>query len=91
MNIKERFKEFLGEDGINFFTEIYDEHGKLNVCLTDGDIPYPVHFRAGMQVRNWMRGQEEYKNLLEKEQAGEEQFDDIWEGFVIDALELKND
>ena len=39
-------KEWLGEDGLTFFTELYDENGKM---------PISIHLREGMQVRNFLR------------------------------------
>ena len=76
------FKEWLREDGVAFFTNLYAEHGRLNVVLRDKDVPFlphPVHFREGMQVRNWMRA---------NTGIPEERLDDEWEGFVIEALGL---
>lgn len=82
------FKEWLGEDGIAFFTELYAEHGELSVVLKvpmeppypAPFIPHPVHFREGMQVRNWMR---------ENTDVPEEELDDRWEAYVIEALGLR--
>jgi len=49
-------KEWLGEAGLMFFRNVKKEHGTLNACIKDdGNIPHPVHFREGMQVRNKVR------------------------------------
>jgi hypothetical protein len=48
-------RTWLGDDGIRFFSEIKDVHGTLNACWDEGGIPHPVHFREGMQVRNFLR------------------------------------
>lgn len=47
--------DWLGEKGRDFFREVKEEHGTLNAVLHDGNIPHPVHFREGMQVRNFLR------------------------------------
>lgn len=80
IEVKDEFKRWLQEDGINFFTDIYKEHGELNVCLDGGKagdvtLPHPVHFREGMQVRNWMRGIPEYLKL---EQEENKNLDEYW-------------
>lgn len=46
---------WLGEDGRKFFKDIKTKYGEINACLNEGGIPHPVHFREGMQVRNFMR------------------------------------
>lgn len=55
-------REWLGQDGLDFFRGLLREHGKINVVLmhepTNPEmpaIPHPVHFREGMQVRNFLR------------------------------------
>lgn len=78
------FKEWLGEDGIDFFTKLYEGHGKLSVVLCqtldNGQrIPHVVHWREGMQVRNWMR---------ENTHIAEADLDDVWEAFVVQQLGL---
>lgn len=75
-----KFCIWLGPEGIKFFTDLFEKHGKLSVIIRDGAIPHPVHFREGMQVRNWMR-----KNTS----IPEDRLDDEWEDFVIDALGLR--
>jgi hypothetical protein len=54
--IVERTRAWLKKDGITFFSDIKKKHGTLNACWMEGDIPHPVHFREGMQVRNFLRG-----------------------------------
>jgi len=46
---------WLGKDGHDFFSDIKKKHGKINACWSEGDIPHAVHFREGMQIRNFMR------------------------------------
>lgn len=48
-------KEWLGKEGIKFFREVKSKHGKINAVWVDGLIPHAVHFREGMQVRNFLR------------------------------------
>lgn len=49
-------KGFLGKDGIEFFKECLEKHGEISPVISTGSIPHPVHFREGMQIRNFMRG-----------------------------------
>jgi hypothetical protein len=48
-------KEWLGDDGINHFKRIKTKYGCVNACWFDDGIPHPVHFREGMEIRNFMR------------------------------------
>ena len=49
-------KKWLGKDGIKFFSDVKCKYEKIaTACWMDGPIPHPVHFREGMQVRNWLR------------------------------------
>jgi hypothetical protein len=55
-------KKWLGKKGLKLFRKIKEKHGTVNACWDEGGIPHPVHFREGMQVRNFMRGCEECKD-----------------------------
>lgn len=48
-------KKWLRPEGITHFKEIKETHGEVAAVFNDGGIPHPVHFREGMQVRNFMR------------------------------------
>jgi hypothetical protein len=58
----EAMREFLGKEGIAQFREWRKEHGTVSPVLKTEigqgvpPIPHPVHFREGMQIRNFMRG-----------------------------------
>lgn len=47
--------KWLGKDGLDFFKGIKEKHGQINAVWMEEGIPHPVHFREGMQVRNFMR------------------------------------
>ncbi len=69
-----QLQEWLGEDGLSFFREVKEKHGRVDACWLEGaegdpdktalanaidkarfpGIPHPVHFREGMQVRNFL-------------------------------------
>jgi len=51
----EKVRNWLGEDGINFFKNCLEKEGKIAPVLVIGGMPHPVHFREGMKVRNFMR------------------------------------
>ena len=76
-------KEFLGNTGRDFFLEIYKDHGKLSICMTDGNVPYIIHFREGMQIRNQLRecGLVDHLGCCE--------LDDIWEDVTLMAIGKK--
>lgn len=76
----EDFKKWLGKDGISYFRHLKGLTGTYSPVLSlnvkrKGTPVYPVHFREGITVRNWMRTREEFKdsdldsewiNLIEK-------------------------
>ena len=49
-------KEFLGKDGLKFFKETVEKHGRVDAVYLEGRLPHAVHFQEGMQIRNFMRG-----------------------------------
>lgn len=59
---KQKFLEWLQPEGIEYLKKIIEDHGTLLAVWNEGGIPHPAHFREGMQIRNWMRGQEEFKD-----------------------------
>ena len=75
-----KVRKWLGDDGIAFFEGLLKEHGKLNVVIGEGSIPHPVHFREGMQVRNFMRSSGFCKGWDDHD------FDNNWEEAVKAAL-----
>lgn len=73
-------KKWLGKDGHDFFSEVYDKYGTLIAVWRDGGIPHPVHWREGMTVRNFLRGLDETKGW-----SGHD-FDNRWEVVVLKAI-----
>jgi len=57
----EKVREWLGADGLDFFTKCLKDHGTVSPCYPEEmsvpgrPIPHPVHLREGMSVRNFMR------------------------------------
>ena len=78
-----RTKTWLGEDGISFFKNVKKDHGKINAVWSEGGIPHSVHFREGMQVRNFLRG----TGLCDDWSCHE--LDDHWTEVVEKAIEEK--
>ena len=64
------FKKWLGDDGIRYFRHLKGLKGtvvpvlKLSKEKNAGVPVYPVHFREGMQIRNWLRGNTELGKKL---------------------------
>lgn len=79
--IIDKVREWLGEEGISFFRDIQSQYGTVNaVWPVDsplGPIPHSVHFREGMQVRNFLRG-------IVKWSAHE--YDNNWSSIVEQAI-----
>ena len=62
--VKEVHK-WLGEDGLKFFRETKENYGEVNAVYPEPGIPkipHAVHFREGMQVRNFLRSLDECKD-----------------------------
>ena len=73
-------KTWLSDDGIAFFRDVKEKHGKINACWDEGGIPHPVHFREGMQIRNFMRGTEHCKSWDAHD------FDDNWIPLIEECI-----
>lgn len=77
----DRVAEWLEYDGAAFFQMCCDEYGSPDsACWLDGTLPHSVHFREGMQVRNFMRS----TGLCEDWDA--HQFDNNWGSVVMVAV-----
>lgn len=65
------FKNWLGESGIRYFRHLEGLKGtvvpvlKLNKEKNAGVPVYPVHYREGMQIRNWLRENTELGKKLD--------------------------
>ena len=82
-NLVNKLRSWLGPKGRQFFSELYQHHGERfgSVLLHDGGIPHPVHFREGMQVRNWLRDQKECRDW------DADRFDSDWAKLVAEAIQ----
>jgi len=80
-----KVRKWLGKDGLEFFEWCLKEHGRIDAVYMKEGIPYPVHFRDGMSVRNYMR----YTRLCKK--WYDHDFDDNWVRVVQKALNLKEE
>ena len=50
------FKKWLGDDRIRYFRHLKGLKGTVIPVLgSKKGMPWPVHFREGMQIRNWLR------------------------------------
>lgn len=75
-----KVKKWLGRDGRKLFSKYKTEHGTVSPVFMDEGIPHPVHFREGMQVRNFLRSLPECKNWNPNE------LDDNWIQIVEEAI-----
>lgn len=78
-------RAWLGDDGICFFALCLAEHGTVSPILRDGRIPHPVHWREGMNVRNFMRRSGFCEGWTDHE------LDESWSEAVEMALALETD
>lgn len=92
-------KIWLGKEGLEYFCGLKEEYGTISPVIveelyTDEElkedlnrkqkkIPYPVHFREGMQVRNWMRRQGETDDWDDHD------YDETWIPLVEAVVALK--
>lgn len=51
----QKLRGWLKEDGVKYFTDIKNKYGRIDAVWMEGNIPHPVHFREGMQIRNFLR------------------------------------
>jgi hypothetical protein len=75
-----KLAEWLGTDGISFFKEMKQKHGRIDAVFMEGRIPHPVHFREGMRVRNFLRSLDECKDW------GAHKLDDNWVDIIEDVI-----
>lgn len=78
----EKMKTFLGKKGVHFFwTLLRLTKSVAPVLRLKGMIPvHPVHFREGMQIRNWLREQPECSDWSQHD------LDDTWAAVVEKAV-----
>ena len=81
--ISDKIAEFLGSDGIRWFGHLKGLTGTCSPVLKlnekrKGTPSHPVHFREGMQIRNFLRTLPECEGI---------NFDDEWCGLVELAVE----
>ena len=76
---KTKLMEWLGDEGLKFFKDVKDKHGKVDAVWMDG-IPHAVHFREGMQVRNFLRSLDECKDW------DAHKLDDSWVKIIEDVM-----
>lgn len=80
-----QIEAWLGDAGKAFFQEMYDTHGDVSpVYKEEGGFPHPVHLREGMQVRNFLRCIDHFKDW------DAHQLDNNWVA-IIEKIVLKKD
>jgi len=83
-------RAWLGKDGYEFFVEMLATHGTVSAVFSvpygneefgpQKYFPHPVHFREGMQVRNFLRG------LPETGTWTDHDYDNLWAPLVTEAV-----
>ena len=72
-----KLRKWLKEDGIQYFSDIKSKHGRIDAVWMEGNLPHPVHFREGMQVRNFLRQHVKWDAI---------KLDDSWVSLVEEAI-----
>lgn len=77
--------DWLGKENIIWFKHIKGLKGEINCVLKlnfkKKHIPvHPIHLREGMQIRNFMRGQDECKGWTAHD------FDDSWVAVIENCI-----
>jgi len=76
----QNLRKWLGHEGLYFFKWVKKEHGKIDAVYSEGGIPHPVHFREGMEVRNFLRAQDECKDW------DAHKLDNMWVSIIEEAI-----
>lgn len=78
--IVEKLRGYLGNSGRECFQEYLETHGEVCPVFVYKGIPYAVHFREGMQVRNFLRGLDECKDWTH------DQFEEDYVKYIEEAI-----
>jgi len=78
-----KVKKWLGLKGIKFFNDNNKKYKRIDAIWLEGGIPHVVHFREGMQVRNFLR------TLPECKKWNSHDFDNNWVEIVERAIKEK--
>ena len=78
-------KRYLGKEGKELFNYYLERYGTVNpVFQEEGQLfPHSVHFREGMQIRNFMRS-----TMFCKDWDSHD-FDNQWADIVLTVLKLE--
>jgi len=79
-NIIVRTHGFLGKPGRQLFADYKAEYGTVSPVIKKGGIPHPVHFREGMQIRNYLRTLDDCQGWSDHD------FDDTWTEVVEQVI-----
>jgi len=79
-NDREKLHDFLGEDGVIFFEELFRDAGSLNVVFSKFNLMHSVNQIEGKEVRTFM---ETLPSFKDKDVRNE------WEDFIIENLDLR--
>jgi len=85
-NLTDATREFLGEKGTKFFQYLKQAYGTVSPVIPSEDelgVPRAIHFREGMQIRNFLRTLPECKDWTDHD------LDDTWVPIILAALEEK--
>lgn len=74
-------RKWLDTKGLEFFRNLKEEYGHVSPCLNACGVPWPVHFREGMNVRNFMR-----KTGLCDDSWTAHDYDDSWTTLIEECI-----
>ncbi len=72
-----KLRKWLGKAGIDFFSGLKTKYGRVDAIWMEDNIPHVVHFREGMQVRNFLRMHVDWDS---------HKLDNEWVGLIEEAI-----
>ena len=82
-NDAKKVKKWLGKKGIKLFFNYKNKYGTVSPVFMESGIPHAVHFREGMQVRNFLR------TLPSCSKWNSEDLDNSWQDIIDLIVENK--
>lgn len=79
-DLVQKLKTWLGKDGMNFFSDLKKKYNRIDAIWMEGSIPHVVHFREGMQVRNFLKDHTDWNS---------HELDEKWIGLIEECIKTE--
>jgi hypothetical protein len=87
-DLVEAIRCFLGENGIDHFTNIHTKFNTLNPVEYHGTVPHSIYSKEGMIIRNTMRDYNKGQKIVN---WTDQDYDNRWEATVLRACGIESD